>query len=464
MEAKTADTKRTTSSDRLTDTAVKAWLRKPGAAALHDGGGLYLRRRAVGAFWSLRQVNPLTGGRTWAALFPDVPYPTATLTEARRKADEARLRAASTPTDIVRDRHAALTAKRAETAATKLADLRRVTVRQLFQQWAATELAPRTRTDGKREGRKDGGQYSREQFERRVFPKLGDVAAPAITDADLLGILDAAKAEGKRRTANVLFADLKQMFRFALKRKLIERNPLDTVTRRDVGGKETERSRVLTSDEVAALAKAVPLANMGKRSAAAVWLILSTGCRVGEAMGARWEHVDTTALTWHLPDTKNQRTHTIHLSAFALRQMETLVALRENDQDGQPLPWVFPNKSVDGAVCVKSFGKQLADRQREPERRMQHRAKSTASLTLAGGRWTAHDLRRTAATMMAELGISGDVIDECLNHVIESRVRRTYIRDRRLADQARAFDALGAKLVALVDGVTDSNVVQLRAA
>ena len=51
---------------------------------------------------------------------------------------------------------------------------------------------------------------------------------------------------------------------------------------------------------------------------------------------------------------------------------------------------------------------------------------------------------------MAGLGISGDVIDECLNHVIESRVRRTYVRNRREDEQAKAFDALGALLTRLV--------------
>jgi integrase len=469
MNTKTA---RTTSTGRLTETAIKAWLRTPGADALHDGGGLYLRRRAEGAFWSLRQVNPLTGARTWAALFPSVPYPAATLAEARRKADAARLLAADSPTDLVRDRQAKLAAKRAEAAAADLAQSRQITLRQLFERWAATELTPRVGTDGRRIGRKDGGQYLLEQFERRVFPTLGTVAVPAITKADLLTILDGVKAEGKMRTANVLLAGLKQMLRFALVRELVDRNPLDTVTKRDVGGKETERNRVLTADEVAALANSVPLANMGARSAAAIWLILATGCRVSEAMGARWEDVDTAANTWHLPETKNERPHTIHLSAFARRQIDALKAARDESTassrlqapEALPSPWLFPNKADKGPVCIKSFGKQLADRQREPERRMKHRAKSTKALTLAGGRWTAHDLRRTAATMMAELGISGDTIDECLNHVIESRVRRTYIRDRRLADQARAFDALGSKLAAIVDGVTASNVVQLRAA
>jgi integrase len=466
-------------ADRLTEAAIKAWLRRPaksgkldGSDMLHDGGGLYLRRRAAGAFWALRQVNSITGARTWAALFPDVPYPAATLAEARRKATAARLKAADNPTDLVRDRQAKRATARAESEARKLEELRSVTVRQLFDRWSQTELAPRTRTDGRRTGRKDGGAYVREQFQRRVFPTLGAVAAPAITKADLFTVLDKARAEGKLRTANVLLANLKQMFRFALARELVERNPLDTVTKRDVGGTETERDRVLSADEVGALAKAVPDAKLCARSAAAIWLILATGCRVGEAMAARWEHLDTLARTWHLPDTKNERPHTIHLSEFALRQVEKLEAARaadlmerrKLDSSAVAAPWVFPNKAGDGPVCVKSFGKQLADRQRPAEKRLSRRAKGTRALVLAGGRWTAHDLRRTAATMMAELGISGDVIDECLNHVIESRVRRTYIRDRRIADQARAFDALGVRLALLVDGAVQSNIVQLRAA
>ena len=75
---------------------------------------------------------------------------------------------------------------------------------------------------------------------------------------------------------------------------------------------------------------------------------------------------------------------------------------------------------------------------------------------LPGGRWTAHDLRRTAATMMAQLGVSNDVIDECLNHIIASRVSRVYIRDRRLAEQAKAFDLLGKKLSEIIPAAKTS--------
>ena len=94
---------------------------------------------------------------------------------------------------------------------------------------------------------------------------------------------------------------------------------------------------------------------------------------------------------------------------------------------------------------------------------MSGRSKATLSLQLPGGRWTAHDLRRTTATLMARLGVSTDVIDECLNHKLQSKMARVYIQDRRLADQARAFDALGRRLAELAEGRASDkgNVVAL---
>ena len=109
--------------------------------------------------------------------------------------------------------------------------------------------------DGKRIGRKDGGQYVREQFERRVFATLGGIAVMDVRKADILAILDAVKAEGKLRTANMLLADLKQMFRFAAEREIIEHSPIELISKRKVGGKDIKRDRVLSNDELAALVK-----------------------------------------------------------------------------------------------------------------------------------------------------------------------------------------------------------------
>lgn len=386
---------------------------------------------------------------------------------------------------------------RSRADAAKAAELereRRLTVRQLFERWRETQLQPRVRADGRRTGRKDGGQYVSEQFERHVFPALGDSAVADLRKADLLALLDAQTSVGKMRTANVLLADLKQMLDFAADRELIVGNPLASTKKAKVGGSSVERERNLSEAEVKALVAAVPAARMQPRSALAIWLILATGVRVGELAGAAWTEglpargtaykakvqalreaaeaegakvgiVDIEARTWYLPDTKNQRDHTIHLSDFAVAQLRKLALLREKlreDKDAALSPWVFPATDNHKPVCIKSFGKQLADRQRPPEKRMVNRTKATTSLVLTGGKWTAHDLRRTAATFMARLGFGSDTINECLNHKQSDPMARVYIKDRRQPDQARAFDALGARLFELVEGVpAHSNVVPL---
>ncbi len=446
--------------NRHTERAIAAWRKTATVGgALNDGGGLHLRRQSIDGegkgrdYWFMRFTSPETGKRGWLAVWGDaaLPYPQATTEEARKRAQAIRAILAEGVDPLAEKRRGAEAERENEQRAALDAE-RRLTVRKLFDRWATTELTPHTRADGKRTGRKDGGQYSREQFERRIFPTLADVAAVDVRKGDVLAILDAVKAEGKLRTCNVLLADMKQMMRFAVAREIIPYSPLETVTKRQAGGADTERERVLSVVELARLAALVPTSGMSTRSQLAVWAILATGCRVGELMGARWQHVDTTARTLYLPDTKNERSHTIHLSDFALKQFEALFALREHDEAGTPVPWVFPSSAGDSFVCVKSFGKQLADRQRTPELRMKNRTRATDSLTLPGGRWTAHDLRRTAATLMASLGISTDVIDECLNHKLQSKVARVYIKDRRLSEQARAFDMLGAKLESIVSG------------
>lgn len=351
---------------------------------------------------------------------------------------------------------------------------RRLTVRSLFARWKETELTARLRADGKRTGRKDGGQFTEDQFERRIFPTLGDLPADDVRKAAIMDILDAVKAEGKLRTANVLLADLKQMFRFAESREIVGRSPVEAIAKRDVGGSAVERERVLKEDEIKALAKALPVANLARRTQAAIWIVLSTCVRAGELVGAVWGNeqreldglkkcaddaeaklgfIDLAKRTWHIPTTKNQREHTIHLSDFAAAQFEHLLLNREL------CPWVFPNATCTGPVSVKSFGKQIADRQRKPEDRLSNRTVKTAALSLTGGRWTTHDLRRTGATLMAQLGVSNDVIEECLNHKIASRVTRVYVRDRREAEQAAAFDRLGRYLAQLAIRVADEVAV-----
>jgi hypothetical protein len=103
---------------------------------------------------------------------------------------------------------------------------RQITVRTLFERWRAVDLQPQLRADGKRVGRKDGGQYALEQFERHVFGAVGDRFITDVRKADLMAILDGIKASGRLRTCNDLLANLKQMIEFAVTRDIVDRSRL----------------------------------------------------------------------------------------------------------------------------------------------------------------------------------------------------------------------------------------------
>jgi integrase len=369
-----------------------------------------------------------------------------------------------------------------EAQAAELAQQRRLSVRELFNRWRDTDLQPTRRADGTRAGRKDGGLFVFQQFTRHVFPHIGDMAVDDLRKAELLAVIDAQK--GKPRTAAMLFGDLKQMLSFALDRELIAADPLASVKKARLVGTPVARTRVLSEEELKLLPMAIASARMHPRAATAIWLGLATGVRVGELMGAAWVDefpadqksrvarvaalkviaeaedvklgiIDTRARTWYLPDTKNQRDHTIHLSTFAIALFDSLRQFREvlkTSTTGELSPWVFPGTKNGRPVSVKSFGKQLSDRQREPEARLSRRTKATTALQMPDGNWTAHDLRRTTGTLMARLGFGSDVINECLNHIQSDRMARVYIQDRREAQQLLAFDAVGAKLAQLASG------------
>ncbi|WP_197722949.1 hypothetical protein [Cupriavidus taiwanensis] len=88
----------------------------------------------------------------------------------------------------------------------------------------------------------------------------------------------------------------------------------------------------------------------------------------------------------------------------------------------------------------------------------------TTSLCLPGGRWVPHDLRRTGATLMGELGVHSDVIKKCLNHTEENKVTRIYQRAIRQEEQMAAWQLLGERLDLLTHPKAGGKVRVLRLA
>lgn len=347
--------------------------------------------------------------------------------------------------------------------------------RTLFETWLADGVS-----------RKDGNAELRRTFEKDVLPTIGDKPVRELSDTQLLDLLrNVGRKRGRARTAERMLTEMRQMFRWAIKRQpwrslLVHGNPAELVELKQVvppGYEPGIRERTLSPNEIrelrdifASMAARYEVAR-DKRVAdrpvqletqLALWVCLGTGCRIGELLQARWEHIDLEKSTWFVPR-ENTKTHVdwqVYLSEFALRQFKAL-----HDITGKT-EWCFPASQQEGHVFIKTVSKQVGDRQTRFKTRkpLAHR-KNDDSLVLADGKngeWTPHDLRRTASTMMQALRVSPDVIDRCQNHVLPgSKVRRHYLHHDYAEEKREAWGLLGQRIDAIL---TASNVVPLQRA
>jgi integrase len=81
---------------------------------------------------------------------------------------------------------------------------------------------------------------------------------------------------------------------------------------------------------------------------------------------------------------------------------------------------------------------------------------------LPGGKWTPHDLRRTGATMMVSLGVLPEVVERCLNHREQNRVKRIYQRHDYKKEMKAAWQLLGERITALLTVKSTAKVVALQ--
>jgi integrase len=203
------------------------------------------------------------------------------------------------------------------------------------------------------------------------------------------------------------------------------------------------RRRILTCEEIAAV---LPVLRTSDRPhGAAMRFMLLTLTRRQETALARWRDVNMEARTWTIPETKNGEMHVVPLS----RQAMDLLRFRLPVGDaGNPTP-----PEPDALIFATSTGEPLGNWDRE--------TKALQEVT-GTAKWTRHDLRRTGATMLGEMGELPDIIEAALNHVsIRSPLAATYNRSRYRPQVAAALQRLADAL----DGIEASaaNVVPLRA-
>ena len=318
----------------------------------------------------------------------------------------------------------------------------RQTVTTVFERWMKIDIA----------NRKDGGAEVRRMFEKDVLPYIGNHFVADVKKGDITEVTDTMLARGVNRAAKIAFSLMRQMFRFAVDRDLIEHDPTASIRKAKIGQRDTERDRVLSAEEIKLLAKNIQDARLLITTEAAIWIALATCCRIGELLGARWEEVNLEAKTWVIPsqNSKNGKPLLIYLSDFAVRQFERVKTISSKSE------WCYPNTNNSGPVSSKTVTKQLGDRQRQPDQGvMSRRSAKPHALLLTGGKWTPHDLRRTGATMMTALGVLPEVAERCLNHTEEKQVKRIYQRHSYAKEMSEAWFLLGQHIETITESAPD---------
>ncbi len=408
---------------KLTALAVERAHRSGEPLLLGDGDGLYLRKQTRdGASWTLRYH--FAGRQHWLTLgnYPDMP-----LAQARIEARAARV--------LLDKQQNPLSVRRAALAEER----QKGSFKTLCEDWYRAEVQAR--------GLKHPA-VPRRYLDKYLLPKLGVQPASEITPSDIARLLDGIKARAPT-AANDLLRFTRRIFAFGVRRRLVTSNPAaDFSPRLDAGGTERPRSRALSLDELAQLFERMHEApNFGADNLLAIKLLLALCVRKGELLGARWEEFDLEGSTqagavWHLPAARTKTGEGLDISLVPT-VTEWLNRLRGMAAGSE---YVFPK------------------RRRDPRERVPHMGIDTLNVALLRVKhglphFTLHDLRRTARTHLAALGVRREIAERCLGHKLRG-VEGTYDRHDYFRERRAALESWAALLLSIERG--DRKVAPLR--
>jgi integrase len=402
------------------------------------------RELADGKVTGLYFVVQPSGARSWAVRYRAAgkpakltlgPFPAVGLAEARRRAREELGKIAGGE-DPASTKRAAREAARAAAAA----ESDRVSA-------VATEFVKRAVT--KRTGHRrisDSWAAERERLLRvEVLPKIGSKRIGDVTKADILGLLEGMVDRGSAVNANRLLAVLRRMFNWCISRGLVDKSPCDKLT---PPAPETSRDRVLSDDEIRLVWNA--FGRVGYPFGPMAQLLLLTGARLNEIASGRWSEIDLEAKTWTVAKerSKNGVAHELPLSDAAIGILRSLPRIGDRKD-----VFVF---STTGRTPVSGFSnaKEAIDR-----------AMVEAHGADAIPHWTFHDLRRSAASGMAGIGIAPHVVEAALGHKSGTikGVAAVYNRYSYNVEKRAALDAWSRRIDSIISGVTGDNVFELKA-
>jgi integrase len=264
------------------------------------------------------------------------------------------------------------------------------------------------------------------RYLERYWKPLHELHVATISRATIAARLGKIASEHGAVSADRARSVLSSFFAWAIGEGLCDTNPVVGTNKHFDGA--TSRDRVLTDRELAVIWKALPDSDYG----AIVRLLILTGQRREEIGALRWPEIDFEKRLIALPParTKNNRPHDVPLSQAA-------VAILKFHHARVGCDLVFGDEPRKGEPCGFqgwSHCKAVLDKQ-------------TSSI----GPWRLHDVRRTVATRMAELGVQPHVVEAVLNHISghKAGVAGVYNRSSYATEKREALDFWGKHVEAL---------------
>jgi integrase len=307
-----------------------------------------------------------------------------------------------------------------------------------------------------------------------VLPRWKDRSVREITRRDVRELVAPIIDRGSPIMANRVLAVVRRMLNYGVRNDWLDANPASLI---DAPGREVSRERVLTDDEIRRVwrllsrqpmtsERAAPGRNRAKGTnndpicpiaphmAAAIKIRLLTAQRGGEVINMRWRDLDLEKGWWSIPGefTKNGRVHRVPLITEAIKivkEQQKRKQGKQNERDRNsaekgPSDFVFVGSGVSARDRAKKAPSRIA---------------RVLKIDFRG-----HDLRRTAATKMAEAGVPRHHISAVLNHVDGgAAVTRVYDRYSYDAEKRKALETWARTLKSIIDEPQPAKVLSFEA-
>lgn len=395
---------------RFTDSFLRALKSTGERRTFKDSTGLYLRLGAAGgrSFYA-RYRN---GGRErWMKLGD---YPDMSLGDARAKFTKA-----------MQDVRKAREGQGPDPAAAKAVDraerLAAPTVEEFCKEYI----------DRYAKGHKKSWSEDERQLNLDVVPTLGALRVREVTKRQVLAVMERIEKRGHPKQAGECLKVMRRMFGFAIDQDVLTSNPCAGVK---APAKYEPKDRVLSDKEFAGFLDALEAATFSTAIKDCLTFQALTAVRPTEAREARWEEIDEKRLLWTIPRmrTKMGRTHVVPLSEPALAVLER--ARNYSDGSGYVFPGQIENRPLSELACTRAIS-------RSRDLFKKHECAAFAP----------HDLRRTAATKLAELGY-GLAVPHVLGHQQRTVTRLHYDLYDYLGEKRAALEAWAGHVEAIRAG------------